>query len=320
MRTTLLKHSVGVASIVARVRVNSVSKTTNIAVKLSLPGAASEWVQQGKHELAFYQRIAPLMPQIESRLVGGTASSRSWELLFGDRSETHWCPPYGHVPSTASCLLAVRALARSHARWWNHETELEALGGPRWILSPTTEAERRESAIYEFVRSAGDGLAPSSIALLYTCARSQRSLLERQLRLPLTLGHGDAHWWNFLYPIRRRGHAMLVDWQTWEIAPGLNDLTRLLCLWWGPLRKRRWELKFLRAYHQTLTLNGVSDFSWQACVKAHRQFVLEMPFHPAIQWAEGSDYEIWRRTMRNALWSVRALGGLAPLAGIRSRR
>src|SRR5205807_2679772 len=57
----------------------------------------------------------------------------------------------------------------------------------------------------------------------------------------LTIIHGDAHTWNFLFSRAGDGPAFLIDWQLWHVDLGARDLAFLIALHWYPSRRRELE-------------------------------------------------------------------------------
>lgn len=68
----------------------------------------------------------------------------------------------------------------------------------------------------------------------------ERLVTPGRLYATYTLGHGDAHVWNLLYP--REGVTaagiLLIDWDTWRIGRAAADLAYMMAVHWYPERAR----------------------------------------------------------------------------------
>ena len=72
----------------------------------------------------------------------------------------------------------------------------------------------------------------------------------------LTITHGDAYSWNFLFPRAGSGDAFLIDWQLWHVDVGARDLAFLMALHWYPSRRRELEMLLIRRYLQAGIMQG----------------------------------------------------------------
>jgi thiamine kinase-like enzyme len=113
----------------------------------------------------------------------------------------------------------------------------------------------------------------------------------------LTVIHGDAHAWNFLFPRAGPGPAFLIDWQLWHLDLGARDLAFLMALHWYPGRRRELEPALLRSYHDGLLAHGVD----------YRRCVVRNLTLPIIFWSRRMKPEGWWHRLECALAAYRDL-------------
>ena len=286
-------------------------------------------------EVAFFRHAAPRTPDLPTPrvfdAVQDTAGAR-WHVLMEDVSATHTQPPYPVPPTEPECFAAVGALAALHAAWW----ERPALAGVAAAagVRVRTEAdlpgvvERTERTVGAFLGFLGDRLPPARRAVYERLLANQQALRRRQLARPRTLVHGDAHWWNFLYPRAPEGagptgaagaagegggapggaRVLLIDWALWTAGGALDDLVQPIALNWFPERRRRLERPLLAHYHRELCRLGVAGYAWGACWEDYRLFAATRPFTLASQWQRGGWPLVWWNNLERALLAFDDLG------------
>jgi Ser/Thr protein kinase RdoA (MazF antagonist) len=119
-----------------------------------------------------------------------------------------------------------------------------------------------------------------------------------------TLIHGDAHFWNFLYPLDPQEHrTYLLDWQTYRISSGTDDLAYTIVLRY-PHRTPANERDLVKCYHEELLRHGVTDYSWEQCWHDYRRSAAEQLL-VTLDWAGWAS---------NGRYVQRALTGFRDLA------
>lgn len=125
----------------------------------------------------------------------------------------------------------------------------------------------------------------------------------------LTLSHGDAHWWNFLYPREGVGGGALVfDWHLWHVGVPTKDLAYMIALNWYPSRRAALEVPLLRRYHAALVAAGVRGYSWDDCLLEYRRLVLRELFVPVWQWSSGMRPALWWSSLERIWLAFEDLG------------
>jgi hypothetical protein len=255
-------------------------------------------------ESVFYREIAPTLPSppiVRCLATAPPESDQQWVLLEDLRS-SHACPPWPERPSDQDVQGAVAVLAQLHYRWWDASGTGITLGAPHTEASLRSMVHEIKSRLPAFLGELGEDLSRADALVLETVFNSS---LEPWLRLveprDLTVIHGDAHTWNFLFPRSGEGTPYLIDWQTWHRDVGARDLAYLMALHWDPDTRRRLELPLLQLYHQELIRGGVSSYSFADLVLDYRRCVVRNLTFPIIFWSRGFPRNAWRYRLDCAL-------------------
>jgi thiamine kinase-like enzyme len=123
----------------------------------------------------------------------------------------------------------------------------------------------------------------------------------------LTIIHGDAHTWNFLFPRSNEGAAFLIDWQLRHVDIGARDLAFFIALHWYPTRRRELERLLLNYYHDGLLKRGVQNYSFEQLWLDYRRCVVRNLTIPIIFWSRGMKPEGWWHRLECALAAYRDL-------------
>lgn len=257
-------------------------------------------------ELNFYRQLGsigtpPLVPCLAT--IEDTCT-----IVLEDIRATHDHPPWPLPPSPVECELAIDALAHVHAQCW----ESPALGD---TIAKFPTSESLTEMVYgiaahlpPFLDMHGDALTSEARTIL---ERVFSSSLKPWLRLTdrraLTIVHGDAHTWNFLFPRSGDGPAFLIDWQLWHIDVGARDLAFLMALHWYPSRRRELERPLLRRYHERLIERGINEYSFDELWLDYRRCAVRNLTIPLLFWSRGMKPEGWWHRLECALAAYREL-------------
>lgn len=131
--------------------------------------------------------------------------------------------------------LVIDAYAHFHGFWWEHAWLGQRVGA---LLTEATIDEAIETAqakLADIVRTVGDEIKPAQYDVLDTVVsawptrRRQRVIAE----VGVTLVHRDPHPLNFLYPYDSDNNPVkLIDWQSWRVDTGTDDLAYLMACHW----------------------------------------------------------------------------------------
>ena len=280
----------------------------NVLVKWPLEGTPAP--DKGLPEIAFYRELAPALsspPIVRCVAVAPSSTEPRWVVLE-DLRATHTNPPWPDPPSRSEAEGAVSALAQIHTRWWEAPTLGAGVGALHTHASLRAMVESIASHLPGFLESLGDTLSPRDHRLLETVFSAS---LAPWLRLAdsraLTVTHGDAHTWNFLFPRSGAGLPYIIDWQLWHIDVGARDLAFMIALHWGPALRQDLEHPLLQLYHDRLVAAGVSGYSFEELWLDYRRCVVRNLTFPIILWRRGLPAGAWRHRLDCAIAAYRDL-------------
>jgi hypothetical protein len=124
----------------------------------------------------------------------------------------------------------------------------------------------------------------------------------------ITLAHGDAHFWQFMYPNDGvKDRVYLIDWQVWHIAVGADDLAYMIALHWYPERRQQMECDLLRRYHDGLLRQGAEGYSWEDLWTGYRVGAIRNLFIPALFWSMKIGAGVWWSHLERAMMAFEDL-------------
>jgi hypothetical protein len=274
-------------------------------LKLCKPLPLDSTPVAARSEVDFYTTAAP---QIGSppliRVYDAAFSSVSGEshLLMEDLTDTHSQPEQNTAPSSKKSRLAVEALAKAHARWSSSPQLGNGVGtvfGNDWL----------SQFIANLNKSVGEFIGSSAVALTAKQRIAYRVMLKAAPKIwgrltdpcGLTVTHGDAHWWNFLYPDDATSDTVrIIDWQLWHIDLGARDLAFLLAH--GGFAPPRPELEgdLLRHYHDVLITNAVTGYSFEKLHEDYRWSAIRNLNLPVIFRSQGKHSSTWKTALERS--------------------
>lgn len=258
------------------------------------------------NEALFYQHLAPDMPDelvLRPYHIWYETSGHS-QLLFEDLGATHHEAEETLPQPEDVCQRLLALLAGVHAHWWEHPR----LSGDIEVLA------RRDDVLNEVIGRAREHFGDFVAHLGDRLSAARRDYLERVLadwpppryrqRIAsgrgLTVVHGDAHFWNFLYPKTPHGRIIIADWAVWHINVPSYDPAYMLGLHCSSERRERIERPLLRAYHQALVLHGIDDYEWVDCWEDYRLMMSYQIVWPVF-WHAFTPPTIWWYGLENAM-------------------
>ncbi len=282
----------------------------HLVVKIPLTTAGTR--THGTTEVDFYTSLAPLVgtpPLVRCLAAIEGTDDRPEILVLEDLRATHDHPPWPLPPSRLQCELALAALARIHAHWWEAPELGQSIGQLHTSESLTAMVHGIAAQLPAFFDAVGSSLTTGAHALL---ERVFSSSLRPWLRLTdlraLTVAHGDAHTWNFLFPRSNQGAAFLIDWQLWHLDLGARDVAFFMALHWHPNRRRELEEPLLRHYHRALLAHHIDAYSFDELWLDYRRCVVRNLTIPILFWSRGMKPEGWWHRLECALAAYEDLG------------
>ena len=275
---------------------------------LKWPIEQSPAPERGEPELVFYRELAPALPSppmVQCLATAPRTSDQQW-LIIEDLRSSHTNPPWPNRPTDKELYAAVAVLARLHARWWESPELGSTIGTLHTEASLRTMVYGFRDHLPGFLDELGEDLPTTDRLLLEEVfASSLRPWLRLLKQRALTVIHGDAHTWNFLFPRSGQGIPYLIDWQLWHPDVGPKDLAFMIGLHLDRTVREQLELPLLHSYHEELIGAGVNNYSFDDLMLDYRRCLVRNLTFPIIVWARGDPRESWRHRLDNALAAYR---------------
>jgi len=266
----------------------------------------------GRKEVTFYNTLAATMvdpPTVRCYDAVYSPESGKSHILLDDLSETHFQPEWPLPPCQLYCEQAVDCLARVHAHWWEDPRLGNDIGQLLDAKAAEDAFQKTCQMVSRFLSFMGDRLSRERKKLIELALSSLPKLWKRITEgKGLTIIHGDAHHWNFLYPHdSSKGRIYIIDWQLWKIRPGTNDLAYMIALFWYPERRADLEKDLVKRYQDGLAANGLEGYTWDDCWHDYRLSVINHLFTPIWQWANNIPARIWWSNFEKIMLAFREL-------------
>jgi aminoglycoside/choline kinase family phosphotransferase len=255
---------------------SDVPQTIYAKFSLSDPNLRSIPQQLGfyKNEASFYEQIAT---QVELRTPHCFYNALNEEtgsciLLLEDLA------PARNGEYTVGCSpeqaeLAVQAIAKFHATWWE-SPQLDTLS---WLSEYNAKEYQSiyDRASQPFFDKVGDRLPKSLLKLAIRSLKSVSIVDNSHFEAPQTMIHGDYHLENLFFATEQGGVPLaVVDWQTVHRGRGVMDVAYLLVKGLQPTDRKTYEMDILHSYHRILLENGVQGYSFDQCLLDYRLHTL----------------------------------------------
>ena len=264
----------------------------------------------GDPEVVFYRELAttlPSPPMVSCLATAPRSSEQRW-LLIEDLRSSHTNPPWPERPTDKHLHDAVAVLARIHAHWWESPSLGSTVGNLHTETALRTMVHGFRDHLPRFFDDLGDDLPHSDRRVLESAFNST---LHPWLRLvdqrALTVIHGDAHTWNFLFPRSGDSEPYLIDWQVWHVDIGARDLAFMITLHWDRTTRQQLELPLLHSYHDELISAGINNYSFEDLLIDYRRCAVRNLTFPILFWSRGLPREAWRNRLDFALAAYRDL-------------
>jgi hypothetical protein len=225
-------------------------------------------------------------------------------LLLEDLTATHITIAAGGSPTLAQATQAVEGLALFHAYWWEHPRLGRDIGQKHTAGSIERMIDWAAGNYAAWVDSMGDRLTIRRRRLLDTVfhAWPQRRVDHLVGEKGITLVHRDTHPLNLLYPrVENAGMVRIVDWQSWRVDTGTDDLAYMMACHWHPDDRIRLERPLLQRYRSRLRQEGVKEYSWEQCWYDYRASVIRCLFFLLGSWHPGRPAAMWSDRLEKGL-------------------
>ena len=253
-------------------------------LKLSNPDFP--WIDD--QEVVFYEQLVPQMqkvyaegawPFIHCYEAAYSSESKGWHILLENLAETHGSTADLTMPDERFCRQTIDALARLHAVWWEHPWLGERVG--RYLTQ--SDIDGFEANVHRKLAQHRPTLAPQLGESAYQTLTQATAAwpIRRRARVVagqgVTLIHRDMHPGNLLFPRNpSRDTIKLIDWQSWRVDVGTDDVAYFLAFHWDEEPGRHMEKRLLRHYFQQLLAYGVREYTWDDCLYDYRASIIRM--------------------------------------------
>ena len=280
-----------------------------LVVKLPLAGSLDRSPNNG--EVQFYRRLAPALgtpPLVRCLAAIEEGNDDAGTIVLEDLRASHDHPPWPLPPSRSQCEVALDALARIHANWWEDPVLGNTVGQLHTPESLTSMVQSIAAHLPTFIDALGDAMTTEARHIYeHVFGSSLQPWMRLTDQRANTIIHGDAYTWNFLFPRSGMGPAFLIDWQLWHIDLGARDLAFLMALHWYPTRRRELELPLIRYYYEGLLAQGLENYSFDELWLDYRRCAVRNLTIPIIFWKRGMKPEGWWHRLECALAAYRDL-------------
>lgn len=75
-----------------------------------------------------------------------------------------------------------------------------------------------------------------------------------------------------------RQTVKLIDWQSWRVNTGTDDLAYLMACHWPLAELEKVEQALLQRYHRQLIEQGVKQSSWEDCLYDYQALIVRCLF------------------------------------------
>jgi hypothetical protein len=246
-------------------------------------------------EVRFYQEIAPTV----GIRVPGTywadieSSTGRFTLLLEDLSEIGAPGDMIAGGTLDQAARALEALVNLQAPRWSDP----ALREMDWLAHPSRSQNffgGVAPALPLFLERFGDRLDSEDIAFVEQVVPYANAWGTRMSAGPSVVLHGDYRMDNILFPHDTTAPVAVFDWQATSLGPPLVDAAVYLggCL--SSEDRRRHERDLLRHYHDGLTAQGVTGFTFDDVWESYRWCIfyglmLSVPFSVQLERTERGD-------------------------------
>lgn len=220
-------------------------------------------------------------------------------MLIEDLSRTHSQTEWPVVPNFKDCKQAIGKLAALHALWWNHphlDTDLLPMltHGNYWY-GRLEEAIEKYPHFWILLRSP---FLKKKKNLRESPGLIKSILETRTFSLFQNVSSWRYSFWNFLFPnVNSDTGIRIIDWNSWDIGRGTNDLAYMIGLHWYPSLRQRLEKDLLRTYHETIMDTGIA-YSWDECWLDYRESnIMNLLFQ------SGNGKEIYPQRYGGHIWN-----------------
>jgi thiamine kinase-like enzyme len=277
-------------------KTNGNSLPSSLFIKVSA-NPPKEMAGFGEKEIQFYNKVVPMKNMRcfpHSYYASYDAGEKVYNLVLENLNNTHFQNEWPIPPLIKYCTMAVKCLAKVHAYWWDNSSlqmVTNKFGSRESILPWIEQLEKLSIGFIDFL---GDRITEKRKRIIKSVTENFERYSARFLSYRnLTLVHGDAHFWNFLFPKDDDHDVKIIDWQSYGHGVPTDDLAYMIALHWYPDRRKEYEQDLLNVYHKALLDSSVRDYSFEQLMQDYKWSVIQTLAVPIWQWNNKSWASIW---------------------------
>ncbi len=268
---------------------------SNTVILDKIPTSLMLKVNKFDNEGKFYHFIKDIaidLPILQCCNLNELEQKEYFNLLLDDLSQTHEDAGKIIPPSKSRCIMAINSLAKIHAAFWDHSNLEKIVPLENTIAHMLLTFKRKFPMILKRVFEFLDDKISEEQKKVYTFVSSQFPDIKTNrlnLRKHLTLTHGDAWLGNFLFPKQNKNNhfnpnsqTYIIDWGSWSVGFGPNDLAHMIGLNWHTERRKWLEKDLVKHYHEELVKYGIQDYRWEDCWYDYRLGIIGELLTPII--------------------------------------
>lgn len=272
----------------------------------------------GRNEVRFYRDVRAGLPVPAPGVhgIGSTSGDRQFVLVLEDLAAAGArLATIGDRVDERDTRRILEAMATLHAHFWE---SARFRGDLAWV--PRYESRRRDMPWERFITGQMVGLTRRRFEATFgePLVRAANTVIHERDRLeqlwsegPRTLVHGDAHFGNLYFVGDEPG---FLDWQVCARAPGMRDVSYLLCNSLPAELREAHERELIEGYLEALRARGVDAPPFETAWRQHRLFALYTFIAAAFTVAAGEGLQarpIAEAGLQRATRAVEALESVA---------
>ena len=265
-----------------------------------------------EREIRFYLDVAPLSPiRTPGVIYGGVDSENGrFVLLLEDCARYSLADPEMTGLDYEQTRLITLTIADFHTRWWDAPDLLSFPWMPKAhidiggrLFRKSWDACARMEEFRNFLPEGGLE-AGARIHQYYPW------MMDNVPKDKLTIQHNDLRSDNIFFdPENRENPVVVFDWAMAYPERGVGDIAFLLGTSLTTDLRREVEKDIVTQYHQRITANGITDYSFDECWTDYLTALLFKTFLCVIAFArvdisDARAMEIWSRTIKRWFWAI----------------
>ena len=238
-------------------------------------------------------------------------------LLLDNLSNTHEEVREINPNSKSICEMAVKSLAKIHATFWDHPNLDKIILHKNIMSYQLSTFKKKIPSILKHVFKLLDDKFSEERREIYKLVSSQFpdiKLKRLNLQKHITLTHGDAWLGNFLFPKQNTNNqcninqqVYIIDWETWSVGFGPNDLAHMIGLNWIPEIRKYLEEDLVKYYHNELVKYGIQEYRWEDCWHDYRLGIIGELLTPIIFCYWNLHPDMWQNIIEYSYQSFKDL-------------